>query len=37
MGSGTRWFNAGLRRVKEAQVVFFDPDNGLAGCGKTIL
>ena len=23
------WFNAGLRRVKEAEVVFFDPDNGL--------
>ena len=24
-----RWFNAGLRRIKEAEVVFFDPDNGL--------
>ena len=24
-----RWLNAGLRRVKEAEVVFFDPDNGL--------
>ena len=24
-----RWINAGLRRVKEADVVFFDPDNGL--------
>ena len=24
-----RWLNAGLRRVKEAEVVFFDPYNGL--------
>ena len=28
-GKRHRWFNAGLRRVKEAEVVFFDPDNGL--------
>ena len=28
-GKRYRWFNAGLRRVKEAEVVFFDPDNGL--------
>ena len=24
-----QWLNAGLRRVREAEVVFFDPDNGL--------
>ena len=24
-----KWLNAGLRRVEDAEVVFFDPDNGL--------
>lgn len=28
-GKRDRWINAGLRRVKDAEVVFFDPDNGL--------
>ena len=28
-GKRHMWFNAGLRRVKDAEVVFFDPDNGL--------
>ena len=28
-GKRHRWINAGLRRVKDAEVVFFDPDNGL--------
>lgn len=28
-GKRRRWLKAGLRQVKEAEVVFFDPDNGL--------
>ena len=24
-----KWLNAGLRRVEDAEIVFFDPDNGL--------